>query len=96
MKWASPADQRAAFAKVHRRQCWVLWPFAIMAFAIVIFSKQINDLGPLGEAITGFFGLYAIFALTFGFLNYRCPRCRSLIRYKPATCRRCEAKLKDQ
>ena len=94
MKWTSPSDQREAFAKVHRRQCWVLWPFAAMAFAVVIFDKQLDALGPLGEAFIAFVGLYAIIALTYGFFNYRCPRCRSLIGYKPVTCRRCEAQLK--
>ena len=94
MKWASHRDQREAFAKVHRRQCWVLWPFAVMAFSVVIFDKQLGALGRLGEAFTAFVGVYTIIALTFGFFNYRCPRCRSLIRYKPLTCRRCEAILK--
>jgi hypothetical protein len=94
MKWTSPRDQREAFAKVYRRQCWVLWPFAVMAFSLVLFDKQLDALGRLGEAFTAFFGVYTIIALTFGFFNYRCPRCRSLIRYKPVTCRRCEAILK--
>ena len=94
MKWTSPCDQRVAFAKIHRRQCFVLWPFAVMAFTWVLFEKQIDALGFVGEIFTIFAGLYAIASLTFGFFNYRCPRCRSLIRYKPVTCRRCEALLK--
>jgi hypothetical protein len=95
MKWASPVDQREAFAKVHSRQCWVLWPLAAMAFSVVIFEKQIEELGLLGQVFTAFVGLYAILSLTFGFLNYRCPRCKGLIYYKPTVCRRCEAQLKD-
>jgi hypothetical protein len=94
MKWTSPGDQREAFAKVHRRQCWVLWPFAAMAFIWVLFEKQIDAMGMPGEIFKIFIGLYAIASLTFGFLNYRCPRCWSLICYKPVTCRRCEAILK--
>lgn len=65
-----------------------------MAFGLVLFEKQIDALRPLGDFLKTFLGLYAIAALTFGFLNYRCPRCRSLIRYKPISCRRCEAILK--
>ena len=67
-----------------------------MAFAVVIFDKQLDALGPLSEAFTAFVGLYAIIALTYGFFNYRCPRCRSLIRYKPTICRHCEAYLRDR
>jgi len=94
MKWASPDDQRVAFSKIHRRQCFVLWPFAAIAFTWILFEKQIDAIGFVGEIFKIFAGLYAIASLTFGFLNYRCPRCRSLIRYKPVTCRRCEATLK--
>ena len=65
-----------------------------MAFSVVLFDKQLGALGPLGEAFAAFVGVYTIIALTFGFFNYRCPRCRSLIRYKPVTCRRCKAILK--
>lgn len=65
-----------------------------MAFALVLFEKQIDAMGAAGDFFKFFVGLYAIASLTFGFLNYRCPRCRSLIRYKPTTCRRCEAVLK--
>lgn len=94
MKWTSPSDEREAFSKIHRRQCFVLWPFAVMAFTWVLFEKQIDALGFVGELFKIFAGLYAIASLTFGIFNYRCPRCRSLIRYKPVTCRRCEAILK--
>jgi hypothetical protein len=44
MKWASASDQREAFSKIHRRQCFVLWPFAVMAFTWVLFEKQIDAL----------------------------------------------------
>lgn len=94
MKWTSPGDQREAFSKIYRRQCFVLLPFAAMAFIWVLFEKQIDALGFVGEIFKIFAGLYAIASLTFGFFNYRCPRCRSLILYKAVTCRRCEAQLK--
>jgi hypothetical protein len=66
------------------------------AMDVKIFRKSecvLDALGTPGDAFIAFVGLYAIVALTYGFFNYRCPRCKSLIRYKPTTCRRCEAQL---
>jgi hypothetical protein len=87
-------DQRLAFEKVYKRQCWVMWTLVAVIFLIAGFGDRILAMGDLSALIMIPLGLYMPFAIIFGVLNYRCPKCRWWIYYTPRYCRNCGALLK--
>jgi hypothetical protein len=72
-----------------------MWSFAAVIFFIAGFGDRILKLGDWWAALIMIpLGLYMPFAIVFGVLNYRCPKCRWWIYYAPRYCRNCGALLK--